>query len=347
MRREFFCAFVSTLLVALPAAAAGQTATPPPETPKLRGPVVNSVDVPTQILRTGVSLDTQMLSPNSWQLANTIGLAPVLERIQTARARVEASGSDVTLESVAAKQELLGAVQKAELLITRTSLDIDFTIAEIQAEGEVYQEMLGKFTADRDKLVARVNAGSFISNGILWSICEAFSIASINTTFMNNPRNVVQWPIPSGVVGIAAGIVPSLASMYTLKAVNGKKKTSESDPNMLAKLFGYPVTSDNEYPSSVWNYLHQVPADQPNGKIRLDQMVDRWISDSNIPNFTDRDSKKQLDVLTASVAQKKGLSIATLGTRLVMLNQLEAEVWKMKRMLLELTMAVQGEKTIG
>lgn len=45
--------------------------------------------------------------------------------------------------------------------------------------------------------------------------------------------------IPSGIVGIAAGIVPSVASMYTLKAVNGAKKTSEVEPNMLAKLFGY------------------------------------------------------------------------------------------------------------
>jgi hypothetical protein len=347
MRQELICAFVSMLIVGLPVAAATQSAAQSPETPALRGPVVNSVDVPSQILRTGVSLTAEAVSPNSWQLANSIGLAAELERIQKARTRVEAAGSEVTLESLAAKQELLGAVQKAELLITHTSLDVDFTIAEIEAEGEVYQEMLGKFTSDRDKLLARVNAGSFISNGVLWTICEALSIASINTTFMNNPRHLVQFPIPSGIVGIAAGIVPSLASMYTLKAVNGKKKTSEADPNMLAKLFGYPVTADNEYPASVWNYLHQTPADQPNGKIRLDQMVDRWVSDSNIPDFTDRASKKQLDVLTACVVQKKGLTIATLSTRLVMLNQLEAEVWKMKRMLLELTMAIQGEKSIS
>lgn len=310
-------------------------------------PKANVVAIPTQILKTGVVLNRTDLSPNSVQLSNTIGLTTVLEQIQTLRRRVQGYGDTVSLESLAAKQELTDATQKAQQLLLRTDFDIDFTIAEIEAEHQVYEEILATFIADRDKLVARVNAGSFISNGILWTLCEAFSIASINTTFMNNPRNVVQWPIPSGVVGIAAGIVPSLASMYTLKAVNGKKKTSEVDPNMLAKLFGYPTNPEIDYPSSVWQYLHQVPADQPRAKTRLDQLIDRWVSDANMPAFTDAHSKKQLDVLTASVAQKKGLSIATLTARIVMLGQLHSELLKMKRMLLELAMVIQGEKQIA
>jgi hypothetical protein len=132
--------------------------------------------------------------------------------------------------------------------------------------------------------------------------------------------------------------------MYTLKAVNGKSKTSEVEPNMLAKLFKYPTTADIDYPHSVWEYLNEVPADQPKAKKRLDQLVDRWIADSNLPSFTDRSSHKQLDVITASVAQAKGLSIGTLTTRQSMLQQLSSEIMKMKRMLLELTMVVQGEK---
>jgi hypothetical protein len=132
--------------------------------------------------------------------------------------------------------------------------------------------------------------------------------------------------------------------MYTLKAVNGKRKTSEVDPNMLAKLFGYPTNPEIEYPHSVWEYLNQVPAANPKSKKRLDQLIDRWISDSNIPDFTDRTSKKQLDVITASLAQRKGLSIGTLTTRQVMLQQLGTEIMKMKRLLLELIMTVEGEK---
>jgi hypothetical protein len=304
----------------------------------------NSLAFPTQILRTGVDLTSSSVSPNTIQLCNNIGLTPVLEQIQTLKARVSAPTS---VETIAARQDLWEAIQKAELIIQRTNLEVDFATAEIEAETQLYQEILSTFASDRDKLLAKINAASFISNGILWAACEGVSIATINTVFAKNPRTVPQFAIPSGILGIAAGVVPSVASMYTLKAVNGKQKTSEVEPNMLAKLFDYPTNPNIEYPASVWTYLHQVPADQPRSKIRKEQLVDRWITDSNMSVFTDRKSKTQLDILTASVPQKKGLSIASLSSRIAMLSQLHSEIWKIKRLLLEATMVLQGDKQIG
>lgn len=300
-------------------------------------PTANIQATPTQILKTGVSLTTPGLSPNTLQLANTVRLTPVLDRLQILRARVEGLGGAQTVESLSARLDLWDATQKATLIIQRTDLEVDFAIAEIEAEHQVYEEILATFTSDRDKALARTNAGSFISNGILWAVTESLAIPSYKNA---------KFAIPSGIIGIPAGIVPSIASMWTLKQVNGKKKTSEVEPNMLAKLFDYPTNPEIEYPNSVWEYLHQVPADDPKAKKRLDQLVDRWIADANMPAFTDRHSKKQLDVLTASVAQHKGLSISKLTARSGMLQQLHAEIMKMKRLLLELTMAVQGEKQL-
>ncbi|MBS2009813.1 MAG: hypothetical protein JST01_22355 [Cyanobacteria bacterium SZAS TMP-1] len=301
------------------AAAAGETS-------------ANTVAIPKQILRTGVSLTSPGISPNSTQLANNIGLTPLMERIQTLRGQISSGQQDASL-----RLELLETIQKADILLQRTDLDIDFTVAAIGAELQVYNEILSTYTSDRDKLVARVNAASFISNGVLWAACEAFSIPTYKYPGLS---------VHSGTLGIAAGIVPSLASMYTLKAVNGKKKTSEADPNMLAKIFNYPTTAETEYPNSVWQYLHEVPADDPRAKKRIDQLIDRWVADSNMPAFTDRSSRQQLNILTASVPERKGLSIATLTARQVMLQQTSAEVMKMKRLLLDLTMFLQGEKTI-
>lgn len=306
----------------------------------------NSLAFPTQILRTGVNLTSSSVSPNTIQLCNNIGLTPVLEQIQNLRGRV-ASGSPSSVETIAARQDLWEAIQKAGLIIQRTNLEVDFATAEIEAETQLYQEILSTFASDRDKLLAKINAASFISNGILWAACEGVSIATVNTVFAKNPRTVPQFAIPSGILGIAAGVVPSVASMYTLKAVNGKQKTSEVEPNMLAKLFDYPTNPNIEYPAAVWAYLHQVPADQPSGKIRKEQLVDRWISDANMSVFTDRKSKTQLDILTASVPQKKGLSIASLSSRIAMLSQLHSEIWKIKRLLLEATMVLQGDKQIS
>ncbi len=302
-----------------------------------REATTNTSDFPTQILKSGINLTDPGLSPNSLQLANTIGLTPLLERSQQLRSRIAAFDSQPTVESLAARQELYDVTDKIALLIQRTDLEIDFAVAEMDAEKQVYEEILNTFTSDRDKAIARTNAISFISNGALWAVCEGLAIPGYK---------YAKFAIPSGIVGIPAGVVPSIASMYTFKQINGKKKTSEVEPNMLAKLFNYPTNPEIEYPSCVWEYLHQVPASEPNSKKRLDQMIDRWIADSNIPGFTDRDSKQQLDVITASVAQRKGLSISTLTVRSVMLEQLQAEVWKMKRMLLELAMAARNEKRI-
>lgn len=296
-------------------------------------PAANSSKFPRQILRTGINLNARGVSANSVQLARDIQLTPVLERIQTLNSRISDPGASP--ERSEARLDLLEAKQQAWQIINRTSLEIDFTMAEMSAEQNVYTEILATFTGDRDKLLARVNALSFISNGALWAVCEGFDIPTHTKGFYANP---------SGITGILAGVIPSFASLYTLKAMNGKKKTSEVEPNMLAKLFNYPTTNDIEYPASVWAYLNEVPADEPSGKTRKEQMIDRWVADANIPGFTSRNSKDQLDVITASVAQKKGLSISTLGTRQSMLTQLSAEVMKMKRLLLELGMVVQGDK---
>ncbi|MBS1955457.1 MAG: hypothetical protein JST89_14840 [Cyanobacteria bacterium SZAS-4] len=295
----------------------------------------NTNAFPKQILRTGINLSSSSVSANSVQLAGNIHLTPVLERIQSLRQKIDSLAPSP--ERSEARLDMLESKEQAMQIIARTNFEIDFVMAEMKAEQNVYNEILSTFASDRDKTLAKVNAVSFISNGALWAVCEGLAIPT-------HTKGV--YAVSSGITGILAGIIPSFASLYTLKAVNGKKKTSEVEPNMLAKLFNYPTSPEIEYPSSVWLYLNEVPPGSSSGKTRKDQMVDRWISDANIPNFTNRDSKAQLGVITASVAQKKGLSIATLNTRLVMIEQLSAEVMKMKRMLLELSMVVQGEKQL-
>lgn len=298
-------------------------------------PAANSVAFPKQILKTGVSLSAVGLSPNSMQLAKNIGLYDTLGRISALAEQVARGGTDVSLKSLSDRQDLRDAKQTARLVIQKTNLEIDATAAQITAEKELYNEILTKFKDDRDKAIAMTNAISFISNGALWAVTEALVIPTYKYPVYN---------VPAGIVGIPAGLVPSAASMYTFKQISGKKKTSEVEPNMLAKVFDYPTNAEIEYPQSVWNFLNESPADQPEGKTRIKQLTDRWIADSNMPAFTQRDSRKQLDVLTASVSQRKGLTIDTLTARTVMLDQLLAEIMKMKRMLLELEMTATGDK---
>jgi hypothetical protein len=235
------------------------------------------------------------------------------------------------------RTSLQEAINEARGILLQAALEVDYVTAEIDAEKDVYSEILSSFTSSRDKLVAKANATSFITNGFLWAVSEALAIPT------NHHAN---YAVQAGTMGIIAGMVPSVASCYAMYAYGGRHKKSEADPNMLAKLFNYPTNNEVDYPSSVWAFLNAVPATESGKRTRKEQLVDRWIADSNMPGFTDRNSKKQLDTLTGSVSVKRGLSIDTLSSRITMLQQLESEVAKMKRLLLELSMAVNGSKKV-
>ncbi len=296
----------------------------------------NSEEIPKQILRTGVNLNATSISPNSRQLADSLNLTPLLLRVQQLRGKIDPTNFEPTVENCALATQLTASTVEASQLLQEASLAIDFTIAEIQAEQNIYNELLSNFTGDRDKQVLRTNAVSFILNGALWAICEGYDIPT------NRHPN---FSITSGTTGILAGVIPSIASIYALYQLNGKRRTSEVDQNMLAKLFDYRVGPDVEYPKQVWDFLSTVPADGSTTS-RKEQLIDRWIADKNMPSFTDRKSHSQLDIITASALEKKGLSISSLTARNTMLQQLGSEIQKEKRLLLELSMVVHGEKQI-
>ena len=297
----------------------------------------NTLNIPGQILKSGISLAGPQLSANSLQLANSLKLTPVLERISALRTRVNNAESATTLESLSARQSLLEALQEATQIIQEADLAVDFTIAEINAEQGVYAELLSTYQTQANNLVFKTNAASYVSNGALWAVAEALTIPS-----WKRPK----YAISSGINGIIAGVIPSIASLYAMKASSGRRHPSERDPNMLAKIFNLPSEGEIEYPSTVWTFLNSAPPGDASGKTRRDQLVDRWVGDKNIPSFTDRNSSAQIQILTASTTQKRAVTIEILQTRQTMLNQLSAEILKMKRMLYELALAVHGDKHV-
>ncbi len=338
-----FLTALTLLIVSAPTAMAmngpGKHARAPsilPATKHSSNHAANSVILPEQILKTGINLDDNQISANSKQLSDSIELTAILQKIQSLR-NAKQTDSPVTLENLALRQDLNDAKVAALELIQKTSLEVDFVMSEVEAEQNVYEEILNSYQNARDITVARNNAMAFVTNGALWAVCEGLGIPTYK-----NPK----LSIPSGATGIVAGAIPSVFSLWAMRQQQGKKTTSESEPNILAKLFDYPITPDIDYPASVWHFLQSVPPDDTSGKTRREQLINRWLNDKNLPDFTDPGSRKQLDVITASVSHTKALTIDSLSTRLVMLQQLEGEVMKMKRMLLELSMVARGEKTI-
>lgn len=284
----------------------------------------NVQNVPQPILRTGTQLNTVALSANAVQLAQIIGVTPLLQRIDQLRSDPES-------------REFLDLKLQSLQILQQTALEVDFVRANIDDEVSVIREILATAINRRDRKVALTNAASFITNGILWTVAEAATIPSYA-----HPR----LSIPSGTVGILAGLAPSLASIYALKLASGGKQKFMPRPNMLCKIFDQPTDPETDLPEAVWDYLVAVPPGDASGLTRRDQIINRWIADDNIASFTDRHNKEQIALITGTSDKPLTVTIEVLVTRQTMLEQLCSEVFKMKRLLLELNMVVSGKKRI-
>lgn len=297
----------------------------------------NSVHVPGKILRMKIDLHAASVSPDAVALGDQINITPLLNEIQALRAKLKQKGTADDAEFTNTRLELNEARQEALEIIQQVNLEADYVEAQICEEQSLYADMLQHMTAARDKSIALTNALSFGTNGTLWAICEAIAIPTYAHPNLS---------VPSGIVGILAGVVPTFASFYAMKQVSGKKYSYKEEPNMLTKLFDRPVAMHCEYPDSVWNFLNSVPPNDATGRRRVDQIIDRWIEDKNIPSFTTRTSERQVDLITGTRAIPKTITIDLLSTRQTMLDQLTSEILKMKRLLLELMLAVRGTKHI-
>jgi hypothetical protein len=296
----------------------------------------NSVHVPGKILQVKIDLRSPSMSPEAVAFGDQLGLTPLLSRIQSLRAQMRGrDNNDPEIHTL--RIALNEARQEALEIVTQVDLEADYVEAQIVEEQSLYADMLQHMTTERDRSVAITNAVSFGTNGALWAACEAIAIPTYKQPILS---------IPSGILGVLAGVIPSFASFYAMKQVSGKKYSYKEEPNMLSKLFDRPVGLHCEYPDSVWNYLTAVPPNDPSGKRRVDQIIDRWIEDNNIPSFNSRTNARQVDLVTGTKSIPKTLTIDLLSTRQTMLDQLTSEVLKMKRLLLELMLAVRGTKQI-
>jgi hypothetical protein len=279
------------------------------------------------MLRSGSIIYASELSPNAVLLAAQLGLLDPLRKLEQLK-------SNVTKDNLQARIELLNLRKTISETLRGSEMDVKYVLAEIMDEQCLYQELLGAYTQERDSNVAKANAASYTINGALWSLTEALTIpASRHPAFAG----------AAGVVGIVAGVVPSLTAAYGLKQVSGKKHSAAAAPNMLAKLFDRKTTSHVEYPDSVWTFLNSHPTDTPK-RTRKDIIIEKWLKDPNIPMLKSRRSEAVLDTLTASTSQKKKVTMTVLSARLIMLARVSAEVSKMNRLLNELELCLRGKK---
>jgi hypothetical protein len=281
--------------------------------------------------------NSDAVSADALQVMEILGLTEKFKYLQELKDKLPESAEQKP--SMELRQDLRDCKLEIIEVIEQARLDIDFVFAEIEAEQAVLEELLEAYGNERDHRINNANLQAFRVNGALWAVAEAFDIPTYKM-----PR----YSIPSGTIGILAGIVPSAFSVYALRSMPGGHYKRDSYPNILSKVFDYPTQPRIEFPTSVWKYVNSVPAItgpptiDSDKRIRLQLLKDHWLQDPNIATFKHEHGEKQLDQLTGK--DQNCVNMDLLGDRLTMLREVKALVYGMNRPLRELAMVESGKK---
>jgi hypothetical protein len=288
---------------------------------------------PQPILMSKSDPYTPGLSQEALQLCEILHVTDKLEQIQRLQQELEQpDGQRAPIES---KQKLADLKVDLLTIIEETRLEIDFVVSEIEEENARFEETLQTFSDERDRRVNKAYNWAFRTNGALWAVAEGLDIPTYSS-----PR----YSIPSGTIGIVAGLVPSLFSAYALRAEGGKRYEKAAFPNMLSKIYGLPTHEGIEYTESVWTYLNS-PTPGPDKRTRKEILINHWIDDKNISIFKHGMTKQDLILLTG--AEQPMVTIDLIKDRLTMLREVEAVTLQMSRPLLEINMVLQGKKKLA
>jgi hypothetical protein len=268
------------------------------------------------------------ISADAIQLIEILGLQNKLQRLLEINTLAGDNPSRLSTELRQERSELhleiLGTVEE-------TRLQIDFVTAEIDEEQVILEEALRIFSEERDERVNRANLWAFRTNGALWAVAEALTIPSYKSPKLS---------IPSGAVGIIAGIVPSVFSAYATRASDGGSFKRQIYPNMMTGIYNLPTIPRVEFPDVVWHWLNSCPGDDK--RTRREVMIEHWRDDKNIHIFSKGIDHDKLMLLTGNEPYSTDMKL--ISDKLIIMGQLKAVTLQMSRPLLEICMAARGKK---
>ncbi len=269
------------------------------------------------------------LSPEAAQVADQIGVALLLKRLERLSGGPPADVSQMSLESLSVRQEI------SERVLS-TSLDIDSVNAVIDSEIEQIRGIRADLQAQRDKAQNIINIASIVTGGVAGAITSALQFKQSTVNLGNG----------IGVAGGAGSVVLSVIGIH--KQGGGRRPLGDS-PRMLARFFGRQPqateTTPSFYPEEVWSYLNSATPLKPNTGTRREQLIAKWRNEGRIAQDTSPKGERRIEFVSSNLSQVHRLTISDLDDRTAMLLDVRATVSLMKRGLSEIVRALSAARS--
>jgi hypothetical protein len=259
-------------------------------------------------------------------LATQLKVAHLIERIRNLQSEVSQNG--YTTERAI---ELIQLRQKLDFRLTVTSLEIEETLSQIDAEDTRADELKYLLENKRDKALKFNSYANLVSNGGLTIVGGSLGIA--NNTLGN-------------IIATTAGGVTGSLGALAVKEQRDEGVTLHhqgAHPNMLAMIFDLKPDDSSKFPDSVWTYLNE-PDDVKPKLSRKEALVSLWTYFGRIPTLKSPEGKREASLIAGEVAEQHRLTISLLEDRSAMLSDLRAVVSKMNKKLLQLMLLTQPDQ---
>lgn len=304
---KVFALLAQFLMVASLTAAAQQQAAPEQQDERVQ----QAVPVAQQPVT-----PKQPLSPHAEQLAQILGIMPLVERAQALRAS-RPPDTPMSLEEIGLRQQISESVLTA-------SLDVDGVLGEIDQERARLVELRAFLQSRRDRGVNLTSIASLITGSGVGIAVNALQFSSSTADVGNG-------------IGVASGAASTVLSLIGIRLQRGPAATIGEAPNMLAIPFARKPVLYSDYPEDVLAYLNSIPPGETKDKgTRLQQLMKEWAARGRIDAPDSPKRGKEVDLMTSSLDPKQKLRIDDLTNRIIMLGDVGGIVELMKRDLAEL-----------
>lgn len=280
---------------------------------------IESIDRDT-IQKNAVRQRAITLSPRALQLAKILNAGDDLNDLQNKNIdkRAATAPNMAPVPSVPEATELLARDRLTEKILN-ASLESQAAWARINQDIAVTADDLEGMRKTRNKRYHLTSLTNFAVRGSLGALGSALIIGKYSTA-----GNLTQM-----IGSYSMSVLLSMLAFYEMK---GPTKTSKSQPNMLATVFGLKsLTQDVDFPPTLWSFLNTPsPGKQES---RKDELIALWNEEGFLGRQKDGINRA---AALAGMSDKYKLNIKLLSVRLVMLQDLKAKIVEVNQNLLDL-----------
>jgi hypothetical protein len=249
------------------------------------------------------------LPANAREIANVIGLAPLMERMSRL--------PEASPEAVMTRQSVLARVMDL-------SLQIDAVVAQIEHERTELDEARQFLERRRSRAVIATQTAAIV-------IGSGLGIGATAMQFFDETTARAGKGIAIGAGVLAAGL--GIAGLVVRRT---GRPPIEIDRTMLAPLLDRSPAPGSEYPAAVWRCMEPWRG----------EMVSEWKRVGRL-SLRAEDARPKIDLLTARIGRGEPVSIGVLVDRAAMLADVHARVLQMKRELGFLTRTLDRPDAAG